>query len=138
MPLTASIVITTKNRKEELRLALRSAVTQSGQPEIIVLDDGSTDGTAELVRVEFPQVTLHRFEESKGLVVRRNEGARLAAGDVIFSIDDDAMFSTPRIVEQTLGEMCIRDSLSPLAPAGARGAPRREIRQRLAHRAADH
>lgn len=129
MPLAASIVITTKNRKEELRLALRSAVEQAGRPEVIVIDDGSTDGTSEMVRSEFPQVILHRFEESKGLVarrneaarligggdkervhqsggyvVRRNEGAQLATGDVIFSIDDDAVFSTPRIVEQTLLE----------------------------------
>ncbi len=100
----ASVVITTKNRKEDLRAAIRSAVMQSVRPEVIVMDDGSTDGTAELVGSEFPQVILHRFEESKGYIVRRNEGARLAKGDVIFSIDDDAAFSTARIIEQTLAD----------------------------------
>jgi glycosyltransferase involved in cell wall biosynthesis len=100
----ASIVITTRNRKEELRTVLRSALCQTVQPEMIVLDDGSTDETSDMVRAEFPKVTLHRFERSRGLIVRRNNGARLAQGKVIFSIDDDAAFSTPRVLEQTLAE----------------------------------
>jgi len=102
--LKASLVITTKNRKEELHVALRSAIEQTVQPEIIVIDDGSTDGTAEMVLAQFPEVKLHRFVESKGLIVRRNDGAQLAQGDIIFSIDDDAAFSTPHIIAQTLAD----------------------------------
>ena len=100
----ATIVITTKNRKEELRVALHSAFEQTGQLEVIVMDDGSTDGTAHMVRAEFPSAVLHHFNQSKGYIFRRNEGARLAQGDIIFSIDDDAEFSTPKVVEQTLME----------------------------------
>src|SRR5204862_8182584 len=69
-----------------------------------VMDDGSTDGSAEMVQSEFPQVALYRFEESKGLIVRRNEAAHLAKGEIIFSIDDDAIFSTPDVINQTLAE----------------------------------
>jgi glycosyltransferase involved in cell wall biosynthesis len=100
----ASLVITSKNRKEELRAALRSVLCQTVQPEVIVIDDGSTDGTPDMVRAEFPEATLHRFDQSRGLIVRRNNGALLAQGKVIFSIDDDAAFSTPRVLEQTLAE----------------------------------
>lgn len=103
-PLKASIVITTRNRKEELRIALQSAVRQTVVPEVIVIDDGSTEGTSEMVRTEFPQVRLIRHDESRGYVVRRNEGARLATGEVVFSIDDDAEFTSPHTVEQTLRE----------------------------------
>jgi glycosyltransferase involved in cell wall biosynthesis len=98
----ASIIITTKNRKNQLRSALASALQQTGDIEVIVLDDGSTDGTAEMVREEFPQVLLERSDSSRGYVQQRNRGAALASGDVIFSIDDDAEFSAPSIVDNTL------------------------------------
>jgi len=99
-----TLVITSKNRKEDLRGAIRSAINQTTRPEIIVIDDGSNDGTSKMVADEFPGVLLHSFLDSKGLIVRRNEGALLATGDVIFSIDDDAEFSSPNVVEQTLKE----------------------------------
>lgn len=98
----ATIVITTKNRKDMLRDALNSAVGQHGAIEILVIDDGSTDGTSDMVAREFPAVTLARRDESKGLIVRRNEGARLARGAIVFSMDDDAIFTTREIVQQTL------------------------------------
>lgn len=104
IPLHSSVIITTRNRKDELPTALRSAVRQTAEPEVIVIDDGSTDGTSEMVRSKFPQVRLIRHEDSLGLIVRRNEGARLAAGDVVFSIDDDAEFMSTSTVEQTLSE----------------------------------
>jgi glycosyltransferase involved in cell wall biosynthesis len=103
-PLSASVVITSKNRKHDLRRALRSCIEQTAGPEVLVIDDGSTDGTEELVRREFPSVRIVRDEVSKGLIVQRNRGAQLASGDVIFSIDDDAEFSSARTVEQTLAE----------------------------------
>ncbi len=99
-----TVVITTKNRKEELRTAVRSAVEQTAQPEVLVIDDGSTDGTSEMIRSEFPQVRLDRAEQSLGLIVQRNRGAELAHGEIIISIDDDAAFSTPKVVEQTIAD----------------------------------
>ena len=98
----ATVVITTKSRRDELRTAIKSALEQTGAPEVLVIDDGSTDDTAEMVRQEFPKVTLVSHRESRGLIVRRNEAARVARGEVIFSIDDDAEFSSPDIVRQTL------------------------------------
>lgn len=98
------MVITTKNRKDDLRRALRSACAQWGPIEVLLVDDGSTDGTAEMVQKEFPQVRLVRSENSRGCIVQRNRATRLAAAPVIVSIDDDAAFSSPRVVEQTLQE----------------------------------
>jgi glycosyltransferase involved in cell wall biosynthesis len=99
-----SVVITTKNRREELSYAIRSALSQAIPVEVLVIDDGSTDGTAEMVRAKFPSVRLERSATSMGYVEQRNRGARLATGDIIFSIDDDAFFTSPRIVAQTLAE----------------------------------
>ncbi len=102
--LQATIVITTKNRKNDLARAIRSALTQDAAVEVIVIDDGSTDGTSEMIRRDFPQVVLHRSEESKGYIVHRNRAAALARAPIIFSIDDDAEYSTPHVIAQTLAE----------------------------------
>ena len=99
---SASIVITTRNRRDEVRTAIESAVNQTVHPQVIVIDDGSTDGTSEMVRARFPHVEVIQHATSRGYIARRNEGARTAVNHVIVSIDDDAAFSSPRVVEQAL------------------------------------
>ncbi|HEX2972072.1 MAG TPA: glycosyltransferase family A protein [Tepidisphaeraceae bacterium] len=101
----ATVVITTKNRKEELRTALQSVLNQTVQVEILVIDDGSTDGTSDMVSRDFPQVRLNRCEKSLGLIEQRNRGAQMASTPIVISIDDDATFPTPRIIEQTLADI---------------------------------
>jgi glycosyltransferase involved in cell wall biosynthesis len=103
-PFDATLVITTRNRKESLRDALASALQQTVRLEILVVDDGSDDGTSELVRTEFPTVRLQRFQESAGLIQRRNDAARLARAPIIVSIDDDAAFTSATTIQQTLTE----------------------------------
>jgi glycosyltransferase involved in cell wall biosynthesis len=99
----ATIVIATKDRKEDLKKAIASAVAQQGANiEVLVVDDGSSDGTSQMVRAEFPQVALVPHPESAGYIVRRNEGAKAARAPVIVSIDDDAEFSTPSVVGEIL------------------------------------
>lgn len=101
----ATVVITTKNRKQELRKAVSSVLIQEGvQIEVIVIDDGSTDGTMQMVQDEFPTVILDRQENSLGIIVERNRAARIASAPIIFSLDDDAIFSSPHVVRQTLND----------------------------------
>lgn len=101
----ATIVISTKNRRESLVATIESALAQTITTEVMVLDDGSSDGTAEMVRQRFPQVRLVRSEHSLGYIAQRNRGAELARGPVLFSIDDDAFFPSPFTVEQTLRDL---------------------------------
>jgi glycosyltransferase involved in cell wall biosynthesis len=100
----ATVVISSKDRCGDLRGALASCRTQSVPLEVIVLDDGSKDGTAEMVRREFPEVRLVSEPVSRGYIVRRNQGAELATTPVIFSIDDDAAYVAPETIAQTLAE----------------------------------
>jgi glycosyltransferase involved in cell wall biosynthesis len=100
----ATIVIVTKDRRQSLRRALTSALQQAGDIEVMVVDDGSTDGTSTMVQECFPDVRLERFATAAGLVVRRNFAVRSARAPVVMSIDDDAIFSSFDTVVRTLAE----------------------------------
>ena len=96
------MVVTTRNRKDDLRTCLESVRQQNVNVEIIVVDDASDDGTAEMVAAEFSDAKLVRHAEMQGYIRGRNEAARLATGDVIVSLDDDSMLSSDRIIAETL------------------------------------
>lgn len=98
----ATVVISTKNRKEYLRRAVRSALEQTAAVEVLVCDDGSTDGSPEMIREEFPEAILHTSDRSEDVAVQRNRGAALASAPIIVSIDDDAMFTSPTTVAEAL------------------------------------
>jgi GT2 family glycosyltransferase len=100
----ATVVISTKNRRDDLARLLPTVLAQTADCEILVVDDGSTDGTAEMVRAEFPEVRLERSEESLGYIVQRTRAARLARAGVIVSLDDDAVLPSRHTVKQTLAD----------------------------------
>ena len=108
-----SIVITTKNRKDELAKALVSALNQNAY-EVIVWDDGSTDGTADFVAQHFTSVQLVRSNVSVGLINARNQLAQIATGYLLFSIDDDAVFSEVGVVSETAAQF-VDDRIAAIA-----------------------
>ncbi len=98
----ASVVIPTKNRRGILRDTIVS-ITQQDEPlEIIVLDDGSSDGSPEMLRAEFPDVRVESFRRSRGPAYRRNQGARLATGEFLFTIDDDCTLPHADTIRRTI------------------------------------
>jgi GT2 family glycosyltransferase len=84
-----SVIVCTRNGRPRIAACLRALEKQS-QParEIIVVDDGSTDGTSGLVEREFPSVTLIRLEPC-GLSAARNAGVEAATGEIVAFTDDD-------------------------------------------------
>jgi GT2 family glycosyltransferase len=102
--LSATVVIVTKDRKDEVGRAVDSCLSQTADFELLVLDDGSRDGTAAFVQQHYPKARVVRSEISRGYIARRNEAAKLAKGEIIISMDDDAEFSgtdtVSRILEQ--------------------------------------
>jgi len=100
----ATVVVTTKDRREELARLLPTVLAQTADCEVLVVDDGSTDGTSDLVRERFPEVRLERSERSLGLIVQRTRAAGLARGPVVVSLDDDAVLPSPHTIEQTLAD----------------------------------
>ncbi len=100
----ATVVISTLNRKEDLAICLESVLAQTASIEVLVIDDGSTDGTSEMVREKFPTVRVDRHEKPRGLIKERNRGAELATAPIIVSIDDDAIFPSTETIAQTVAE----------------------------------
>lgn len=103
----AALAITTHNRKDELRTAIDSALAQSigDRLQIVVIDDGSSDGTFEMLQFEYGRrrnIKLDRMNPGIGLIAERNRFPELCDAPLIFSMDDDAVFDSARTVEQTL------------------------------------
>lgn len=88
-PPRVSVVVAAYNAARTLRTCLR-ALEQLNHPdyEVLLVDDGSTDGTADLVR-EFPTVRYVRHPENLGLSEARNTGIQLATGEVVAFTDAD-------------------------------------------------
>ena len=84
-----SVIIPTYDRAGLLPRAIRSVLGQSRPPtEVVVVDDGSTDGTERLVRSEFPTVRYLR-QENRGVAAARNHGIREARGEWVAFLDSD-------------------------------------------------
>jgi GalNAc5-diNAcBac-PP-undecaprenol beta-1,3-glucosyltransferase len=90
MATTFTLVIPTFNRKELLSRTIRSAYQANWPtPEIIVVDDASSDGTAETVEREFPHIRYLRLARNSGPGVARNLGLQHASHPWVLLIDDD-------------------------------------------------
>ncbi|WP_346619103.1 glycosyltransferase family 2 protein [Blastococcus montanus] len=83
-----AVVVITHQRRDELLVALERLIALPEQPHVVVVDNGSTDGTAEAVRTRFPQVELIASPENLGAVGRNLGVARLDTPYVAFCDDD--------------------------------------------------
>jgi len=94
MQATFTIIITTKNRLEDLKFTLEQigSLLELLNVSAIVCDDGSTDGTAEFLKKYYPKIYLIQHPKSYGLIASRNELMSLVQSDYAISIDDDLHF----------------------------------------------
>jgi glycosyltransferase involved in cell wall biosynthesis len=89
-----SAVIPTRNRAGMVCEAVESALCQrDGEVEVIVVDDASTDDTANvLARTFASRIRLVRLPERRGAGAARNAGVRLASGELVAFLDDDDLW----------------------------------------------
>jgi len=89
-----TILITTKNRLEELRITLSriDVLIQRNDVECIICDDGSSDGTSKFIAVNYPKIQLINNDKSKGLIFSRNRLMGLVKTEFAISLDDDLNF----------------------------------------------
>jgi GT2 family glycosyltransferase len=96
MALVASVVVATHNRRERVHRLLDGLAIQTGAPpfEVVVVDDGSSDGTFESLRERqgdpFEVIPL-RLEPNRGPAAARNVGWRAARADLVCFTDDDCL-----------------------------------------------
>lgn len=99
-----SVIIPTYNRAKVIGKAIDSIAKQIVPAwEIIVIDDGSSDETRELM-ASYPQVRYY-FQDNAGVSAARNKGAALATGDwLIFLDSDDELF--PEAIQEFTSFLC--------------------------------
>jgi GT2 family glycosyltransferase len=88
--LLVSVVMLSYNRRQDVSEGIHQLLLQSYQPlEIIVVDNGSHDGTAEMLQTEFPTVQCLALPQNIG-VAAYNSGFKAATGEYIIILDDDS------------------------------------------------
>jgi GT2 family glycosyltransferase/SAM-dependent methyltransferase len=86
-----TVIVVNWNRRELLRSCLVSLTKQTNaQFQLIVVDNGSTDGSADMVSTEFPLAKLIRNSENLGFCRANNQAIRLASGERIALLNNDA------------------------------------------------
>lgn len=88
--LSAAVIIANWNGARHLRVCLDSLRRQTHPDfEIIVVDNGSSDGSLEMLAYEYPQVQVLALEQNYGFVVACNRGAALTQADVLVMLNND-------------------------------------------------
>lgn len=98
--MSVSVVVPTHDRRRLLRRALDSVRAQTHPPtQVIVVDDGSRDGTAAMVRRDYPEVELLR-QPRRGVSAARNRGIERAGGEWIAFLDSDDEWLPHKLARQ--------------------------------------
>ena len=84
-----TVVIPNYNGIKYMEACLNSIYKGSMIPEVIVIDNASTDGSAELVAEKYPACQLIRFDENTGFCVAVNEGIRRARTEYVLLLNND-------------------------------------------------
>src|SRR5438445_12948867 len=103
-----SILIPAYNAEEWIAQRLQSAIAQTWQSkEMIVVDDGATDGTAEVARRFASREVAVVSKQNQGAAAARNYALRLSQGDYIQWLDHDDLLLPDKIERQltALGEI---------------------------------
>ncbi|MCA9401664.1 MAG: glycosyltransferase [Candidatus Omnitrophica bacterium] len=100
-----SIIIPTYNRREYLRTAVASVLQQTDpRYELIIVDDGSTDGTDQIMSTFSDERTRYLHQENHGVAHARNQGLKIARGPWIAFLDSDDRW-LPKKLERISGLM---------------------------------
>jgi len=89
MPSTIDVVIVAYNRFDLTESCLRHLQAQTLAHQLIVIDNGSTDGTSTHLRERWPQAKVERFEDNRGFAEACNRGVAAGSGEFIVLLNND-------------------------------------------------
>jgi len=96
-PVVAVVMLTLNQREVTLRALESFGECKRARVDVLVWDNGSTDGTVEAVREQFPQIHTHHSAENRGVAGGRNAGAAMAtekfAPDYLCFLDNDLILT---------------------------------------------
>jgi GT2 family glycosyltransferase len=114
-----SVVIPTYNRRARLALVLDALQHQSARPEqfeVVIVDDGSSDGTSSWVRSQsFPFAVQLLTQPNAGPAAARNKGVAAAHGRIVLFIDDD-LVPGPDLISEHLRCHAEEESVAVIGP----------------------
>lgn len=110
-----SIVIVNWNGGKYLSRCIASIYEQGMDVEVILVDNASTDGSAQKAREEFPQIKLLELEENKGYSVACNIGVKEAKSEFVLLLNPDVIL-LPRCLSALLDFAQINPSVGAVAP----------------------
>ena len=98
--ISLSVVVPTFNRAGIINRAINSVLSQTFKAdEIIIVDDGSTDSTREIITQNFPMVKYF-WQKNRGVSSARNFGVKIAKGDWIAFLDSDDEWAPQKLMNQ--------------------------------------
>lgn len=114
-----SIIVPTYNRRNVLSRTLATVLAQdfpSNEYEVIVVVDGSSDGTTEMLRGFQPRCGFRVLEQpNRGQAAARNLGLKAARGEFVINLDDDIVCE-PSLLREHLREQSLADNLVVFGP----------------------
>jgi glycosyltransferase involved in cell wall biosynthesis len=130
-----SVVMPVHNRADVLPRAIGSVIEQSlADFELIVVDDGSTDGSADITRgFDDPRVKLIVLGQNRGGNVARNEGIRAARAPLIAFLDSDDTY-LPQKLQRVVAIFAERPELDLLVDSFVKVQPPGSARARVVRR----
>jgi glycosyltransferase involved in cell wall biosynthesis len=113
-----SVIIPTHNRKAFVQEAVDSVLAQTYEDfELIVVDDGSTDGTGKVLK-RYENRLLYLYQANQGVSAARNNGLALAQGEFIAFLDSDDLWLPKKLAIQVAfmdqhpqAQICYTDEL---------------------------
>ena len=98
-----SVIIVSWNTREILRECLESVYRETNdiELEVILVDNASTDGSAEMVQKDFPQVVLIANPQNRGFAAANNQGIEIAKGRFVLLLNPDTVV-LDRAIQKTI------------------------------------